>query len=190
MAIQSYVVDVSTSQVLIAEAQAAGLMVLLNNIGPDEVYLDGANDEIQNVAFTGGPEGGTFTLTYAGQTTAAIAYDASAADVQAALVALSNLDPGDVVVSDGSGGLPNGFVSVRFTDGLNQPEMTGSGTGLTGGSGPGVDVTTVQAGGVDASDSWALAKDASLSFSMKSDDRLYGICAGGESASVQVMLIG
>ena len=43
--------------------------------------------------------GGTFTLTYNGQTTAAIAYNATAAQVQSALEALNNIAPGDVVVT-------------------------------------------------------------------------------------------
>ena len=42
---------------------------------------------------------GNFTLTFSGQTTANIAFDAIAADVQAALEALSNIAPGDVVVT-------------------------------------------------------------------------------------------
>lgn len=47
-------------------------------------------------------DGGTFTITFKGQTTAPIAYDASAATVQAALLALTNLDTGDVVASGGA----------------------------------------------------------------------------------------
>ena len=48
--------------------------------------------------------GGTFTLTYGGKTTAAIAHDASAATVQAALVALSSVGTGKVSVSGDAGG--------------------------------------------------------------------------------------
>ena len=48
-----------------------------------------------------GATGGTFTLTFDGQTTAPIAYDATAAPVQAALEALGNVEPGDVVVTGG-----------------------------------------------------------------------------------------
>lgn len=46
---------------------------------------------------------GTFTLTYSGQTTTPIAYNAAPAVVQAALVALSNIGPADVVVTGGPG---------------------------------------------------------------------------------------
>lgn len=43
--------------------------------------------------------GGTRTLTFNGQTTAPIAYNASASTIQTALNALSNVDSGDIVVT-------------------------------------------------------------------------------------------
>jgi YD repeat-containing protein len=60
----------------------------------------GTIDEVQTVGFTS-PNflfGGTFTLTYDTQTTSGIAWDATAATVQSALEALSNIDSGDVSV--------------------------------------------------------------------------------------------
>lgn len=54
--------------------------------------------EVQTITIAGA-DGGTFTLTYSGQTTAAIAYGASGPVVQAALEALSNIAPGDVTVT-------------------------------------------------------------------------------------------
>jgi hypothetical protein len=48
--------------------------------------------------------GGTFTITYAGNTTAPIAYNASAAEVQAALELLPGIAPGDITVVGGPGG--------------------------------------------------------------------------------------
>ena len=48
--------------------------------------------------------GGTFTLTYSGQTTAGISPNATGAQVQTALEALSNLAPGDVLVYGDAGG--------------------------------------------------------------------------------------
>lgn len=53
--------------------------------------------EIQTIAVVA--SGGTFTITYSGQTTSALAYNASAATVQAALWALSNIADGDVTVT-------------------------------------------------------------------------------------------
>ncbi|MFE7547091.1 hypothetical protein [Streptomyces gardneri] len=61
-------------------------------------------NEVQTLTVTGAPTGGTFTITYSGQTTAAIAYNATAAVVQTALEALSNVNPGDIVVTGNAGG--------------------------------------------------------------------------------------
>jgi hypothetical protein len=105
--------------------------------------------EVQSVAITGGPTGGDFTLTFDGQTTAAIAYDATASAVQTALEALSNIAPGDVVVAGGP--LPTTAVTVTFMgayEGINVPALTANGAGLTGGTSPAVVVTTTDEGGV------------------------------------------
>lgn len=61
-------------------------------------------NETQVVTITGTATAGQFQLTYSGQTTADIAYNSSAATVQAALEALSNLAPGDIVVTGNAGG--------------------------------------------------------------------------------------
>ncbi len=58
-----------------------------------------ARNEIQVLSDEG--LSGTFTLTFQGQTTAAIAQDAGAAAVQSALEALSNVTSGDVLCSGG-----------------------------------------------------------------------------------------
>jgi hypothetical protein len=60
-------------------------------------------NEVQLVNVRKETTGGTFTLTFNGQTTAAIPYNATAATVQSALEALSNISPGDVAVSGGPG---------------------------------------------------------------------------------------
>jgi hypothetical protein len=95
--------------------------------------------------------GGTFTLTFAGNTTAAIAYNASAIDVRQALEALANIAPGDVTVTGGPG--PTNTWTVEFTGayaGTNVAQMTGSGAGLAppGSFGPpSVTVSTPVSGG-------------------------------------------
>jgi ABC-type amino acid transport substrate-binding protein len=48
--------------------------------------------------------GGTFTLTYSGQETAPLAFDAPAAELQAALEALGRVGAGNVEVSGPDGG--------------------------------------------------------------------------------------
>jgi len=102
-------------------------------------------NEVQSVTITGGPTGGDFTLTYAGQTTGAIAFDATAAAVDTALEALSNIEVGDVAVTGDAGGP----YTVTFGGALaftNVAEMTASGAGLTGGTTPAVAIATVTAG--------------------------------------------
>jgi hypothetical protein len=64
----------------------------------------GGVNEQQTLSFSPAPTGGSFTLNFDGQLTAPIPFFASAASVQAALVALSNLGPGDVAVSGAAGG--------------------------------------------------------------------------------------
>ncbi|MGZ5386436.1 MAG: prolyl oligopeptidase family serine peptidase [Solirubrobacterales bacterium] len=88
-------------------------------------------NEVQAVSVTA--TGGTYTLTFDGQTTAAIAFDATAPQLDAALEALSNIGAGDVTVSSPSAGNYN----VTFANALartNVAEITADSTGLTGGT--------------------------------------------------------
>jgi hypothetical protein len=118
----------------------------------------GTTDEKQSVTVTGAPTGGTFTLTYSGQTTAAIAYNATAAAVQTALAALSNIGAGNVTVTGANGG-PYTVAFVGTLANTDVAQMTASGAGLTGGTSPGVTVATTTAGGADAgSDGRQVAK--------------------------------
>jgi len=55
--------------------------------------------EVQRLAKTTRPTAGSFTLTYDGYTTAALAYNATLAQIQAALEALPNVNAGDITVS-------------------------------------------------------------------------------------------
>lgn len=94
-------------------------------------------NEVQTLTITGTPTGGDFTITYAGQTTSAIAYNASAATVDTALEALSNIGAGDVTCTGGP--LPGTAVVITFTGALaetNVALMTADGAGLTGGTTP------------------------------------------------------
>jgi hypothetical protein len=107
-------------------------------------------NEVQTATITGGPTGGTFTLTWSGQTTAAIAYNATAAAVQAALEALSNIAPGDVTVTGNAGG-PYTVTWGGTHLGDDVAAMTASATNLTGGTSPGVTIATATAGGAAGS---------------------------------------
>ncbi|VTR94318.1 rhs repeat-associated core domain-containing protein : RHS repeat-associated core domain protein OS=Singulisphaera acidiphila (strain ATCC BAA-1392 / DSM 18658 / VKM B-2454 / MOB10) GN=Sinac_0291 PE=4 SV=1: RHS_repeat: RHS_repeat [Gemmata massiliana] len=104
-----------------------------------------ATDAVQTVALAGAT-GGTFTLSFGGSTTGAIAYNASAATVQTALAGLASIGAGNVQVSAAAGG---GW-EVRFTGakaGAYQSALTSNGSGLTGGGPATVLVSTVNAGG-------------------------------------------
>ena len=103
-------------------------------------------NEVQTITITGSPTGGTFTLTFSSQTTAAIAYNANAAAVQSALEALSNIAPGDVTVTGGPGP-GTAWVATfggqyEFTD---VDAMTASGS-FTGGTSPAIAVAATTAG--------------------------------------------
>jgi hypothetical protein len=106
---------------------------------PTGELVGGAN-EVQRVAVDA--EGGTFTLSFEGATTAPIAFNApatGAGSIKAALQALSPIGASNVEVSGGPGG-PGAATSyiVTFTGKLgdeNVPQMTCAGAGLTGGAG-------------------------------------------------------
>lgn len=114
---------------------------ITDGVVSDEV----GTNEVQTVTVTGSPTGGTFTLTWSGQTTSAIDYNASSATVKAALEALSNIGQGDVKVTGSAGG-PFTVTFKGDLSGTNVAAMTASGASLTGGSSPGVSIATTTAG--------------------------------------------
>jgi hypothetical protein len=129
----------------------------------------GVND-LQTLSVSGNPTGGTFTLAFGGQTTAAIPFNATAAQVQAALVALSSIGAGNVVCAGGA--LPGAAVTVTFQGTLGfapQIAITAPVNNLTGGTNPapaiahtaagsGVnDVQTLSLGGAPAGGTFALS---------------------------------
>jgi hypothetical protein len=94
----------------------------------------------------GNPSGGTFTLTYDGQTTGLLDFAATPAAVQAALEALSNIGVGDVVVT----GVAGKYYKVTFQGALantDVAEITGDGSQLTPASVVSVDTITPGGGG-------------------------------------------
>lgn len=109
--------------------------------GKYKVFTGGS--EAQLLTITGGPTGGTFTITFDGETTAAIAYNATPATVQAALEALSNVAPGDIVVGGSAGAWTLTF-GGRYAD-QNVPQVTAA-SSLTGGTTPAITPSTTTAG--------------------------------------------
>jgi len=101
-------------------------------------------NEVQQISVNA--TGVTYTLTYAGQTTAAIAYNATAAVVLAALEALSNIPTGGLRVTQTAAASPVFTYTVEFGGSLgetNVAEMTVTDS-TTGGTG--VTISTVTAG--------------------------------------------
>lgn len=119
-----------------------------------------AVNEVQTVTITGTPTGGTFKLAFGDQITGAIAYNASAATVQAALEALSNIGVGQVTC--GGGALPGSAVTVTFAGtlaGRNVPMLLTVSVALTGGSSPAIAVTETTPG-KPAKGYWAAYNDS------------------------------
>lgn len=119
-----------------------------------------AVNEVQTYSVNMAPTGGTYTLTFQGQTTAGIAYNAADSAVLSALEALSNIAAGDVTVSrSGSGTLSAPYVyTVTFLQawaGTNVDQMTSSVSSLTG-SGVATAITQAATAGVNEQQSVTL----------------------------------
>lgn len=115
--------------------------------GPITVTCNTPANEVQSLATSGSPTGGTISLTFQGQTTAPIAYNAAASAVQSALLALSNLDAGEVTAAGGA--LGTAPVTLTFGGryaGANVPKMTVT-SALTGGTNPTAAITVTTEGG-------------------------------------------
>lgn len=153
-------------------ATASGAQTLTAAAGAGNV----ASNERQTVSIGGSPTGGTFTLSFkltapdstTNVTTAAIPYNAAAAEVETALKGLSNIGSGNVAVSVSSGGNPGGgaaaggpwtveFTGARFAD-TNVEQLTSSPSGLTPAGGKTVTVSTA-ANGASAIESCVAAID-------------------------------
>jgi hypothetical protein len=147
--------------------------------GPTDAVasLTAGTSEQQTVTITGAPTGGTFTLTFSGQTTAAIAYNAVASAVQSALVLLTSIGAGNVTVTGGPG--PGTAYVVTFANQLansDQPQMTATGS-FTGGTTPAIAVTTTTPG-VPGFQSAGLISEDGLTKGVKEnskDVRAYGL---------------
>jgi hypothetical protein len=121
-----------------------GIVTATNLAGP----YAGRTSEVQTIDL-GAATAGTITIGFDGETTGAIAFNATAAAVQTALEGLSNVDPGDITVTGGP--LP-GTITLTFGGrytGVDVPQVVVTPTGLTGGT---VTVATTTAGGSAVTD--------------------------------------
>ena len=104
-------------------------------------------NEVQVISMVGEPTSGTFTLTFDGQTTAPIAWNAKPPAVYAALNNLSNLGPLDFTVNQ-EWWKPYAPWTIGFNQigtqfaGVNVPTITGDPSELQGGAGMDIVVST------------------------------------------------
>lgn len=113
--------------------------------------------EKQTVRITGTPTGGTFTISYNSGVTAAIPYNATAAQVVAALEGLTFFEPGDITATGGP--LPGADIVLTFVgrvSGTDLFPLGANGAGLTGGSSPAATIIQVQSNAISGFDSIAI----------------------------------
>lgn len=106
---------------------------------------------VQTLTETGSPTGGTFTITYGGQTTAAISFEATGTKIVEELVKLSTIASSEniAIKSTGSTKISAGAAEVEFKGELGnqaQPIFVVNSAGLTGGTTPKVTPTTTTPG--------------------------------------------
>ncbi len=136
-----------TDNTFVVHRVVGGALELLGTVNPKSV----ATSEEQVIGVEGAT-GGSFTLTFGGQTTVPIAYDASGGEVEDALRGLSSGPPVQVEGVDG------GPYTVFFGEGdtgTAQPLIEANAAGLTSSSSASVKVSRVQSGGVsNAAEFW------------------------------------
>ncbi len=86
----------------------------------------------QTLVNSGEPSGGTFTVTFQGQTTGPIPYGSDASVVQAELEGLSTIGTGNIAVSNATGGARYFCAFQGAFAGSAVPAMSANGSGLTG----------------------------------------------------------
>lgn len=106
---------------------------------------------VQTLTETGSPTGGTFTVSYGGQTTSGIKYNATIAEIATALIGLSTIASSEnvEVTSEESKPINEKAAKITFKGELGneaQPLVVVNSTGLTGGTTPKVTPTTTTPG--------------------------------------------
>ena len=147
-----------------SDAIASGALTVANVQGvwitPTQAMtlnINGVN-EIQALTPSGTISGGTFTITYSGQTTSALAYNSTAAQIQTAMQALSNTGADTVLCTGGP--INTTLVTLTFRKTLgstNVAQVTVATGSLTGG---GTITPSTTTGGVAAGQTISLKANA------------------------------
>ncbi len=106
--------------------------------------VPGGTAAVQTMTSVGSPTGGTFTLTYDGDETSAIASDALPAVVELALEAIDSIPNGSCTVTAAATHYEDGNLIFTFSDPLEGAivDMVLDASSLTGGSGHTISTTT------------------------------------------------
>lgn len=107
--------------------------------------LAAGTNEVQTLAKSGTVSGGTFKISFQGQTTAPIAFGETAANIITALNLLSNVDSGDITATGGAAGTADvvfTFATGGRYAGTDVPLMVVDSSLLTGGGSYGITETT------------------------------------------------
>lgn len=110
-------------------------------------YLDHGTDQAITFTLTGSPTGGTFVVSFGGSTSAAIAYNANAATLQAALEAMPSIGAGNVSVTGASSPWTITFRKSLGAQSNALPTLTTN--SLTGGTSPSLAIAETVAGVAD-----------------------------------------
>lgn len=142
---QAYLGPISFSGGYEFYARAETLAILLRGaFGSVSSTTAAGTAEVQTVTINGTPTGGTFTLTYRGQTTTGINHNAASGAVQSALQALTTIGSSNVTVS----GTAGGPYTVTFAGALaaTSAYLLTASSSLTGGTNPSVTVVETTTG--------------------------------------------
>ena len=88
--------------------------------------------EVQTLTPNGSSSAGTFTVTFDGATTGALAHNITAGDLDTAIEALSSTLIADSVAVAGAGFNTGGAFTITFKYGGDVPQITATPTGMTG----------------------------------------------------------
>lgn len=150
--ITSQTIDGVTGQKIVPKGLVLAKIITGGDAGKVGPYQGGTvQNEVQTITISGTPTGGTFRLSFRGQATAAIAFNAAAAAVQTALLALGNVGATDLAVTGGPGpGTPYVVTFGGNLAGQDVDTIALDTNSLTGGSTPTVTTAVTTPGGVSA----------------------------------------
>lgn len=135
----SSTVEIDAAQVIVYHVANGGSIMPIREQVRQQILIGrevGVN-EGQTLTITGTPTGGTFRITFNGVETANIAFNATAANVQTALEAISSIGTGNITCTGGV--LPGTAVVMTFGGSFAaepQSLMTVTNAALTGGTTP------------------------------------------------------